>query len=464
MPLIKKTLWWRRLLEMGLIYLCIEGIISLLFYEFKLTLLIKDVILGLAYMAFVGWVILRRPYLDWPRVLTLPLAAFVVLGIVQFFNPALESLLVGLVGVRTRLFYIPLLLLGYFYLNKKHDLETLGLLLALPSIPVNLLAILQYLLGPERVAQWGTGFAVSIWSVGNFEGVPVYRPVATFSHTGHYAAYLLAITLVTAAFCNFSRTPARLWLFRITLALQFAGIMVNGARTTLLFVPLGVLLIWLLSILWRSWSGLGRIQWRVLTVNLGMILIGTFGGFIIAPTGLYRAQSILAPSQPGQLVTVDGERYDVKEQLNIFDVLRVSVQRLGRVDRQNLWRGYGLGSASPGTRYITATPDRFMGNGLFEGLMGQFIWEFGLSGLILFYLAWLSLLGWGAYNAFGLRDPLLQSITVAIVLYHAFLFVTTGTYTLVAYAPTSVYFWLFLGLLMALPRLERPEAEPAFYA
>ena len=61
MPLIKKTLWWRRLLEMGLIYLCIEGIISLLFYEFKLTLLIKDVILGLAYMAFVGWVILRRP-------------------------------------------------------------------------------------------------------------------------------------------------------------------------------------------------------------------------------------------------------------------------------------------------------------------------------------------------------------------------------------------------------------------
>ena len=440
--------WWRRLTQITLIYVCIEGIISLLFYEFNLTLVIKDVILGLAYVAFAGWAILRRPHLDWPLLAIVPLLAFIAISLFEFFNPALENLLVGLVGIRTRLFYIPLAFLGYFYLDEKRDLETLGLLLALPSIPINLLAVWQYLLGPERVAQWGAGFAASIWTVGNFGGAPVYRPTATFSHTGHYAAYLLAVTLGTAAFCHSSRTSTTRWLFRLSLALQFMGIMVNGARLTLLFVPLGVLLTWLLPVLWNRLTRLRRVQWRTLAMNLGVTLIGVFGGFMIAPTGWYRAQSIVMPSESSR-------------QLSILDVLRVSANRLGTLSGQDLWKGHGLGSASPGARYVIATPDSFVTTGLFEGLVGQLIWELGLGGLILFYLAWLGLLGLGVRNVFRLRDPLLQAVAVAIVLYHAFLFVTTGTYTLVAYAPTSVYFWLFLGILLALPRLDRPVVTPA---
>lgn len=442
------TPWWRVLLIAVLLYLCVEGIVSLVFYEWKIVLLIKDILLSITYALFTVWATARRPHLGINPLVIVLLGVFVGIAAVELLNPDIENLLVALIGIRTRLFYIPLLLLGYYYIWKKHDLVNLGLLLVVSSIPVNLFALIQYLLGPERISEWGSGFAASVWTVGDFGGAGVYRPVATFSSAGHYASYLLAISLLTAAFCVCKDvSPVIRSVFRIGLGLQLVGVMINGARLDLLFVPSGILVIWLVPHIREYVVSRQILQFRPLVLNVGILVFALIIGWIVAPSGAYRAGSIIAPSE--------------YRQLNILDTLIVSADRIATLSGRDLLLGHGLGTASPGSRYVIADPASFVTHGLLEGLVGQLVWEMGLGGILSFLALWLVVLILGVRTWLGLRDSQLQPIVVAILVYNLFLVATAGTYTLVAYSPTSVYYWFLIGVLMGLSRLDVPLDGPA---
>jgi hypothetical protein len=439
---------WRLLVRVILVSLCLEGVVTLALYSFKghaFVLLVKDGLLAMAYIAFVVWARRERRHWRWPLTIVVPLIALVALSVAELFNPALENVSVALVGIRTRLLYMPLAVLGYFLFVDRHDVEDFVLLFAVPSIPVSLFGVVQYALGPHAIATWGSGFAASVWTVGTFHGEAVYRPASTFSFTGHFANYLLVATLLTAAVCIWGQSSTtRRWIFRISLVSQGLGVMVSGARLVLLFVPVGIGALWLAAAIRRRWLESGPPWSPALGWTAGLTMLGLLIGALIAPSGVYRAQSIVAPS--------------VNRQLNIVDTLDVSMRRVQSLSGTDLLWGHGLGSASPGARYVIKDPERFITTGPFEGALGQYIWETGVPGVILFAVVWLGMLGHGAVRAIRIRDPLLWCVAAAIVLLNVFIFMTSGTYALMTYAPTSIYFWLFLGILLRLPELDSPSA------
>jgi hypothetical protein len=433
---------WVRLLQVSLVYICVAGMLSLVVYghmAFWVALESNDVILALTYVAFISWAIRHRVTLAWPAALIVPLVIFVAIGVAELFNPALENYLVGLVGVRTRLFYIPLLFLAFFYFLTRRQVETFGLLLCVPSIPINLLAVFQYLAGPARVSAWGPGFAASVLTVG------MYRPVATFSHPGHYANYLLFVTMMTAACCSGEPESRARWIFRLSLALQCVGIMVAGARLTLLFVPIGIITLWWCSTARACLSKADR--WQRLGWSAGIASIGIVVGLFVAPTAASRAMSMVTPSVP--------------RQLNVKDTLLVSARRIASFSDSDLWRGHGLGSASPGSRYVVADRNRFEQFGPAEAAVGQLIWEMGVPGFVAFTAVWLGILGLATLRTARMRDPLLRSVAAAGILFHIFVLSTSGTYAVMDYPPTSVYFWFSLGMLMRLPALDQPALVQA---
>jgi hypothetical protein len=275
----------------------------------------------------------------------------------------------------------------------------------------------------------------------------VYRPAATFAATGHYAVYLLCTTPIVAAFCVGALASRWRWIFRMSLGLQCVAVMTSGARLALLFVPVGVIVICLSGIWNRTREERRLVLWRVLGSGLGVALVGLIAGSVLAPTGWYRAQSIVKPSTP--------------RQLNIADTLTVSFQRIRSLSGQELWWAHGLGSASPGVRYLGTNRDPFVLSGLAEGAVGQLIWESGIPGLVSFVVSWLTLLVYGAARAARIRDPLLWSLATAIIVLHCFLLVTAATYALMTLPPLTVYFWLSLGILAALPGVDVRTVESA---
>jgi len=430
--------WWQRIVQLLFLYICIEGLVTLLFYEWKITLIFKDIIVLLAYATFGARVLVDRTEVEMPKAINLALFGFGVVGLVQLLNPALENVLVGLVGIKTRLFYIPLLYLGFHYFHSKRDLIDFGFLIALPTVPLSLFAAYQYLIGPDAVAKWGEGFARSIWLIGEFDGSPVYRPASTFTAVGLFGSYLLITTLLTTAFGNFELTRFRRVIVSVCLVFQLIGVMVNAQRFTILFLLIGLPgLLALYGLQGSLTKQEGSRKWRIVAANAAFVFAGLALGWNIAPTATYRAESMIRPSAPGQL--------------NLRDTFIISVNRLDWIAGQGLL-GHGLGSASPGARYVVANPNLFVERP-YEGLFGQLIWEMGLIGLAFFLVAWLVLLAKGVIGYIKIRDSEVQSVMAAIILYNLFLLATAGTYALVAYSPANVYFWFLAGMMIKLPSL-----------
>src|SRR5581483_11896447 len=160
-----------------------------------------------------------------------------------------------------------------------------------------------------------------------------------FSSTGHYASYLVFVTLVTAALAtapSLSRRARRGVM--AALILQFAAIPINGSRALMLFVPAGCGAIWLVSLVRaRQVGAWGPIAVAVRRAVMAAVLALAVG-VAIAPSGVYRANSIVAPSTP--------------RHLNLSDTLQVTWARVLALPPRLLWTGQGLGSAAPVRRYL----------------------------------------------------------------------------------------------------------------
>ena len=106
---------WRLSVYLALAYLPVEGILWVAVYPHTApAALAKDFLFVIpAYIGFFYWSMKSRRNFVFPG---FPLLAVVLLAglvVVEIFNPLLRSLLVGLVGAKVWLFYIPMAFLGY---------------------------------------------------------------------------------------------------------------------------------------------------------------------------------------------------------------------------------------------------------------------------------------------------------------------------------------------------------------
>ena len=128
----------------GLIgYLPFAGIPTILLYPAPtITLLVKDFLFVIpTYLSFVIWYSRKRNKMPllFPGA---PVRLFVALAGILFihlFNPRLSHLLVGLVGLKVWLLYVPFFFLGYHLIDSKERLfQTVRVILFIGMIPVTI--------------------------------------------------------------------------------------------------------------------------------------------------------------------------------------------------------------------------------------------------------------------------------------------------------------------------------------
>ena len=131
-----------------------------------------------------------------------PLLAVVLLAglvVVEIFNPLLSRLLVGLVGAKVSLFYVPMAFLGYQLIRSRSDLDRLLNIMCLVAIVPAVVGIVEAVLTtglssssirctvrPPRLPPEGFA-AISVGGAG-FRRVP-----STFSFVAQYYIFMTSM-------------------------------------------------------------------------------------------------------------------------------------------------------------------------------------------------------------------------------------------------------------------------------
>jgi hypothetical protein len=436
---------WRRAVYGLLVFLPFSGIPYILLYpNVRLALLIKDFVFVIP--AYAGFMASRRaqrrriPPGALPVVL---LALFGLLVVVQVFNPALPNRLVGLIGVKVWLFYIPLSLIGYHLVESIADLGRLLAVMSLAAIVPALVglveAVLVYSGHPDLVYRW-YGDAAEAATQGfaqlEFQGGSLRRIPSTFSFVAQYFAFTVCMIAVTHAWwrgvlgrSRLAPVGAAVWLLLLLASL------LSGARAAFLFIPFLVALIIVLEA-----RGLrlpvGRLMMpSALLMGSAVVLLGTSATTLVghaAKVGLAEFQEVF----------VDGFGHGFATTV----------------------AGLGTGMDTNGARYAFERPDQFkaVGGTWFESWYVKAYLELGWAGLILV----LTILGYIVATALRrhgrLKDPSLRVISASLLalLVWNIIFGIKGQF--IDMDPTNVYLWLFMGVLARLPELDtsRPP-DPA---
>src|SRR6266511_3590782 len=242
---------WRWSLYGLLCYLPVSGIAILAAYPGRtdraVAILAKDFVFVIP--AYVGFLVYfwrrRRPF--WfkgaPLVLFGLLALIVV---IQGFNPDLPNHLVGLIGIKVWLFYIPLFFLGYHLVDTRGQLfRVLGLM--------SLVAIVPAVIGLTEDALYYTGSAQTVYdaygdaapaATQNFatfvlsHGCSIRRVPSTFSSFYQYYLFGAAMVAVSYAWWRGSRPAGRqLWAAGLLFLLLLFAAMFSGVRLAFVVIP-----------------------------------------------------------------------------------------------------------------------------------------------------------------------------------------------------------------------------------
>ncbi len=125
-----------------------------------------------------------------PTKVLLLLVVFSCIVIIQSLNPGIPELILRIAGLRTYLFYIPVIALGLFVLRSENDLKHFHNFLFFLSIPVILLSFYQAIAGPTKLpfALASMGHAVHSFGIYSFELIP-----ATFASSKRYGRFLFLV-------------------------------------------------------------------------------------------------------------------------------------------------------------------------------------------------------------------------------------------------------------------------------
>jgi hypothetical protein len=413
---------WRRVASLLFVYLPFTGVLSLMLYpDTFLGEAARDVIIVIP--LYVGLLASREP-LRLPRSVVIPVVLLSTLAALQLFNPSLPSPIVGLVGLRGWLFFIPLVLVGARLasdMNSALRVLRIALIAGLPVLAIGLVealalaegkgAVLFRLYGNSATGAFtkgGTTMQDSPLSLGALHRVP-----SLFSYPAAYYFFCLAM-LVPGYFLwrrGQTRGTRKLGLAGFVLAVVCG--LTSGTREAFLTVPLAVAATLYLD-------GV-RPNLRVMAAS-GL-------GWLAAVTLLHIPVKAL-PSYLLNLSSVEGE-----------DILGHGF----RLARSVTWLGLGPGTDTNAAR-------AFAGSGLFDAIGGGWqesylvkSWiELGVPGLLL--VVWMFV---AFIRAVTSRAASTGSGRTLIAASGGFLFAALATSikgAILDQAPANAYFWLFAGL------------------
>ncbi len=364
--------------------------------------------------------------------------------VIQAFNPDLPNHLVGLIGMKVWLFYIPLFFLGYHLVrNRDHLFKVLGLMSLVAIVPavIGLVEVVLYYTGHAQIVYdaYGASAAPATQNFTTFMlsgGCTIRRVPSTFSFFYQYYLFGAAMVAVSFAWWRGGRPAGRqLWAAGVVFLLIFLAAMFSGVRLGFIVIPLLVLAAILLAI--RSPN---RLPW--VAVAAAAVCLAIAGGAAVSVCGFaaHISEAVQSESKP-VVVTSVGDAV------------------------HKTWLGLGAGSDSTAARYAFPNVELQTSVGAVqESWYVKTYLELGVFGLAIV----VALLGTILYRAtrvhLRIRDPRLKMVSAAILALMGWVLIYCLKAQYFDLDPINVYFWLFAGMLMSLPRLERREepkpAEP----
>jgi len=434
---------WRWSVYALLVYLPFSGIPSILAYPHTaVPVLAKDFLFVLpAYLGFAAYVLGRRSQVVFDGAPLGLFALLVLLVLGQALNPSLPNHLVGLIGVKIWLFYIPLYFLGYHLVEGRKDLfRLLGILSLAAIIPAAIGIVEAVFIYSGRAGQvyhyYGNAAAAvtqNFAELGYQGGGSLRRVPSTFTYGAQYYSFAASMVAISYAWWRGvlgrrSHVGAAVWLAML------AAVFLSGARAAFLLVPLLVVLIVLFD------GGLrGLSSSRVLA---------PIGGFLLA-----------VALAGGAGVSVARQTLGTAEQ----ELQGIFVEGFSKA-LATTWTGLGTGIDSSGSRYAFSNPKLFqaVGGTWYESWYVKVVLELGIVGLVLVALLFASIIGRGLRDHAVLRDPRLKAISAAILAFLVWNLVGALKGQYLDFDPINVYVWLLAGVLAKIPALDREaSSEPA---
>ena len=430
---------WRKSIYGLLLFLPFVGVFSTLLYpQTAPAVLAKDALfVAPAYLGFgLAWLRTReRMSFDGPPVVLI--ALLVGLVCVQAFNPALPSLLVGLVGAKIWLFYIPLIYLGYHFVSDAEDVRRLLRLLSLVAVVPATLGIIEGVLlytgHQSLVYSWYGGAAETVtqgYAELRIGGVDLLRVPSTFPFVAQYYVYVCSMIAVAFAWWRIEPDQVARRIAGAVLLLLVAAVFLSGARGAFVFVPILLVLILVLEpssgrlTAWVAGAGAAGLALAIVVVGLSL-------GALIP----HLEQNA---SDQFQTLFVTG----------FHEATKITTL------------GLGTGVDSSGARYVADVDILRSGIG---GTWEESWWikgllELGVAGMLVLF-ALLGTLLWRLLKGhYADRSGPLAPASAALIalLIWAVIYNVKAQY--LDLDPMNVYFWLFAGIVFKIHALGRTAA------
>ena len=351
----------------------------------------------------------------------------------QLFNPTRgDQFLMGIMGLKVLLGYIPLIFCGYYLIRSKRELFFLTRLHLILILICCSLGFIQYLLLVANICPGNQGltgerlYRATLGARCFVGGALLYnqdvgsiRLPGTFVAPWQWGWFLISSSFLTFAVDVSDRD--RRWRVASSVASGLVLVMavISGQRTALVLVPLIFILLQLLT---DKNKKLLPLKWGA-AIGLGVLIINN-------------------------VEKVEQRVDSLVDRWNYSPVSRFIVRQFQRViDQQEGLLGNGLGSATNAARYFAPTR-------LIETFHAKLLYEIGPLGLLGF-LAVVSVLAFLTFKAYrSIQDPNLRSLGVCLWVYILLIGYFPYYYPLDV-DPVAVYYWFFAGVLLKLPELDR---------
>jgi hypothetical protein len=443
---------WRNGLYFFLAWLLFEDLIRKFLGNNMAIYFGKDFLVLVVYISFYMAVRRKRALTFRPPFL-IPLLLLVWFGAMQIFNPASNSVWYGLLGFKVYFYYIPLTIVGYSLIDSEVHLRKFLTVVTCLGIAVMSLGIAQSIIGPSflnpAVLEENIRGPSELYRVSPISGTLVFRPSAVFVSHGRYADFIIVSWLFVLGFGGYLllRHKRGRLLVLLAIAVTTAASLLSGSRGVFSWTLINAVVV-VVGFFWgSSWRSdqkvrvLRAIQRTAIgmTIAVAALLI-LFPSAIASRLTLY--SETLSPSSTAYEVSHRAWDYPVANFLGAFDFSR--------------WPyGYGIGTCTLGSQYVTQIFHARPVGAAVESGYGNIIIELGIVGLALWVITTVTIAvaAWRVVN--NLRGSPLFPVAFVIFWYCVLLFFPMTFAGLQAYQDFifNALLWLALGILFRLPKL-----------
>ena len=448
---------WETGVRALLVVLIVEGAVRKWFVPSasELVYFYKDLLMAVilaSYLATKG-----RPRLVIRRQLKLfsgVLAAFTIYAVASVSNPALPHPVVGLLGLKAYLLYVPLAFLVPRMFTSREKLVAFLKWYAVIALPVAALGAMQFVdSDPEsaiNIYAWdektmeAAGADMTVANFLDSAGASYVRITGPFSYLSGMAIYLPAVFALLLGLISQRRLrplpKGFRWIYHVALAAVVTTAFMTGSRGAVLNLAVIALIFYALA----SKKDLFR---RFRQAAVGALLVAV-------------ALTVFFPQAYDALYTraFGGEHQIEEGQGRIEEAFRLPLDEAAYAGAF----GYGVGAtqnATPALMNKLNLP--FMGERIpigYEAESGRVMLELGVVGYLLHLLVRLSLLATLLYACFNIRDAGAKSLAVAALAALVFPLFLGGAVT---QHTQNVFQWFLVGIPLAMLNAERLRLRTA---